>query len=33
MKILIAEDDAVALQSFAIAANYIAWLQAQGFRP
>jgi hypothetical protein len=33
MKILIAEDDAVALQRFATAANYAAWLQAQRFRP
>lgn len=31
MKILIVEGDVVVLQRFATAANYIAWLQAQGF--
>jgi len=30
MKIQIAEDNAVALQRVATAANFIAWLQAQG---
>jgi hypothetical protein len=29
MKILIAEDDAVAVQSGATAVNYVGWLQAQ----
>ena len=30
MKILIAEDDAIALQRVATAVNYIMWLQAEG---